>query len=1055
MTDPRGGGRGIIGWFVYNKVAANILMLLLVVGGLVGVSGMRTETFPSIDPRMISITVAYPGAAPYEIADAITSRVEQELVGIEGVRRIQSTAAEGYGLIRVELQDFVDPDDVYNDVETAVNSLQEFPPEDAERPMITKVRVTPQVLTLALHGDVSEDALNYWAETIEDDLRTLPGVAMTNLRGLRNQAISVEISEQALRRYNLSLQEIGSAINRFSVDIPAGTIEATRGEIVVRVQDRRYTGEQFASIVVRTLPDGSALRIGDIGQVVDGYEDINLVSRFNGERAAFIAVNRSETSDTLAVAEGVKDYLSTVSLPSGLQLTMQQDETVTLVDRISLMMRNALLGFALVFLILLLFLDLKLAFWVSAAIPISFLGGLMLIDMMGYSLNMISLFALIVVLGIVVDDGIVTGESIYEAQEEHPGDPDAVITGVKNVLAPVTVGVLTTMAAFAPLAFSTGTMGQIIGVIPVVVISILFISLVEAYFILPAHLSSPTRWSRGLMASLRDRFARKLAQLVDRAVLPTARFAIRWRYATLAAFLGIAIIAAGVVQAGIVRFLFFPQIEGDEVIVTVTMPQGTPFATTEATLLQIEAAAETVRQELATDAELGIYESVSVSIGETATAGFQVSGMGNDRSNHLGQMTIQLVPSDFRQSSSSDVENRLRALIQDLPNIERLEFQSSPIGSEPDIEIELSHPEEQRLNQAAAELKNRLTQIAGTRDVTDNFEPGKTEFVMRLNAEGLAIGLTPAELGRQLREAYFGLEVDRFQRGRSEVIVYVRYPKAQRESLASLDHARIRLPDGGEVPLLQVADIQEQTGYSEITTVNGRRVISVTAHVDPEVATPGDIITALQQQILPELKTRYANLDASFEGETREQSEDLASLLRNMAIALLLIYVVLGAQLRSYVQPFVIMSAIPFGMVGAVLGHWLLGYDLTFISLFGMVALMGVIVNDSVVLIDYLNNHQQAGGSLTDSALAAVRRRFRPILLTTLSTFLGLLPMLLETSLQAQFLIPMVVSLTTGLVFGTPVILLLVPCLIVTIDDVKRSSRRMVQRAQRRVAGQA
>ena len=1034
MTSAR---TGIIGWFVGNPVAANILMLLLVIGGLTSVFNMRTETFPSIDPRMISISVVYPGAAPYEIADAITSRVEEALLGIEGVKRIASEASGGLGLTQVELEDFADGDAVYNDVETAVNSLQAFPPEDAERPVIARVRVTPQVLSLALHGEVSEDSLRHWAELIEDDLRGLPGVALTSLHGLRDYQISVEISEQALRRHGLTLEDVGAAISGFSVDVPAGTIESARGDIVLRVQEKRYTGPEFSDIVVRTLADGSALRIGDIGKVVDGFEDINLASRFNGERAAFIRVNRSDTGDTLNVANEVNRYLTTLDLPHGLQLTMQQDETVPLMDRISLMMRNAIIGFALVFLILLLFLDLKLAFWVSAAIPISFLGGLMLIDLMGYSINMISLFALIVVLGIVVDDGIVTGESIYEAQEQHPEDPYAVIRGVRNVVAPVSIGVATTMAAFAPLAFSTGTLGQIIGVIPVVVIAILLISLVEAYFILPTHLASPRRWSRGFMASLRDRFAQQLARFVERAVVPLAQFAIRWRYATVALFLAIAIVAASLVQAGIVWFLFFPEIEGDEVIVTVTMPRGTPFSVTEATLLKIEDAADRVQQELTAHSGRAIYESVSVSLGETGQQGFAISGMADNQAGHLGQLTIQLVPSDFRDVSSSQIESLIRRRIQHLPSIDKLEYQSSPIGDDPDIEMELSHPDNELLNRAAGELETQIRQINGTEQVANSFEPGKSEFVLQLNEQGLAVGLTPAELGRQLRAAYFGLEVERFQRGRSEVIVYVRYPKVERESLASLDNARIRLRNGDEVPLNQIAEVHEQIGYSQIRTVNGRRVVSVTADVDLTETTPIDVIAYLEAAVLPDLGARYPGLRVSFEGQSREQGEDLASLMRNMVIALLLIYVILGALLRSYVQPFVIMSAIPFGMVGAVFGHLVLGYDLTFISLFGMVALMGVIVNDSVVLLDYLNRHKTAETSYTDSALAAVRRRFRPILLTTLSTFLGLLPMLLETSLQAQFLIPMVVSLTTGLLFGIPVILLLVPCLIVIIEDTK------------------
>ena len=1030
--------KGLIGWFIDNHVAANILMLLFVVGGLITVINMRTETFPSIDPRLITVSVVYPGASPSEVADSITNRVEEELLGIDGVKRVTSTANEGIGIIYVELKDFTNADEVYNAVETSVNSLIDFPPEDAERAIINKVRLTPNVMTLAMHGEVSEYTLKYWAEIIEEELRQLPGVALTQLRGIRDYQISVEVPESTLRQYGLSLQDISNTIRQFSEDIPAGTIEARQGDILLRVQEKRSTGKEFEDIVVRTLADGSSLRLGDIAQIVDGFEDINLVSKFNNERAAFIDIKRSESEDTLSVADTVKEYLETVQLPNGLKLSMQQDETVILKDRISLMVRNGILGFMLVFLILLLFLDLKLAFWTSAAIPISFLGGLLIIGNLGQSLNMISLFALIVVLGIVVDDGIITGESIYESQEKFKHDPHAAYRGVLAVIAPVTIGVTTTMAAFGPLIFSTGTLGQIISVIPVVVISILFVSLLEVYFILPSHLSHPGRWSRGVLADMRDRFARVLSNFIDTRIIPFARLALHWRYATLAAFIAIAIFTGGLVKSGIIRFVFFPQIEGDRISITVNMPLGTPFVQTESTMLSIEEHIAAVREELDGGSDTSAFESISVSIGEVTGGTGPGAYSAGESASHVGQFRIQLVPSDFRNQSSSGIEAMIRERINDLPGIETLEFQSSLIGEEADIEVELAHPEESQLNAAAEALKLEMEKLAGAKDITDTFELGKTEFVFKLNSEGLAVGLTPMELGRQLRSAFFGLEAQRFQRGRSEMIVYVRYPKTERESIATLNNARIRLRNGNEVPLKSVATIIEQRGYSQIQTVNGRRVVSVKGDADIAVTTPNEIIESLQNDVLPELISRYQGLTYSFEGESRDQNEDLASLSRNMVIAFMLIYVLLGAQLRSYIQPFIIMSAIPFGMVGAILGHLILGYDLTFISMFGGVALTGVVINDSVVLVDYLNGHLRDGKTLGESALLAVKRRFRPILLTTLSTSLGLLPILLETSLQAKFLIPMAVSLSTGILFSTFVILILVPCLVLIVEDIKQ-----------------
>ena len=1033
--------RGLISWFANNHVAANIMMMLFIVGGFASMTNMRTETFPQIDPRLIVVTVAYPGATPYEVADSITNRVEESLIGIQGIDRISATATEGYGVVNVELEDFANADDVYNDVETAVNALVEFPPEDAERPKITKIKITPGVMNLAIHGEVPEETLKYWAETIEDELRLLDGVAKTSLRGIRDYQISVEIAEDTLRRYGLTLQDVGNAINQFSLDVPAGTIESSQGDILLRIQERRYIGSEFENIIIRTLPDGTKLRLGDIGTVVDGFEDINLISKFNGEPAAFIDVSRNETNDTLAVADEIKQYLNEVELPAGLSLSIQQDQTVILKERISLMMRNAILGFMLVFLILLLFLDLKLAFWTSAAIPISFLGGMLILNMLGFSMNMITLFALIVVLGIVVDDAIIIGESIYEAQENDREDKNAVLKGVSSVLAPVTVGVTTTMAAFAPLIFSTGTLGQIIMVIPVVVIAILFISLLEAYFILPSHLSNSKRWSKGIMRTMRNKFANGLHKFIENVIDPFARFCISWRYATVALFVAFAIFTGAMVKTGNVRFIFFPQIEGDEVTVSVTMPEGTPFETTQEAMLFIEEQTINVLDEVSPE-DYNIAKSLSLSIGQISSEANPVESGRSNTSSNIGQLKIELVSSDFRTKSASEIERMIRERVQDLPNVEKMEFQSSLVHNEADINIELTHAEEDILIEAADTLKQEIEKVKGTKEVTDSFDAGKAEYVFQLTDEGLAVGLTPGELGRQLRFAFFGLEAQRFQRGRSEMIVYVRYPKEERENVATLANTRIRLADGSEVPLNEVASISRQAGYSAIETVNGRRIVSVTSDVDYAVTTPNDVIEILNTDILPALEKRYSGLSYSYEGQTREQAEDMASLGRNMAIALLIIYVLLGSQLRSYIQPLLIMTAIPFGVIGAIWGHYLLGHDLTFISMFGIVALTGVVVNDSVVLIDFFNSLRQDGMETYEAAISAIKRRFRPILLTTATTSLGLLPVLLETSLQAQFLIPMVISLATGIIFATVIILILIPNLVMILEDIKTLPER-------------
>lgn len=1042
---------GIINWFAQNHVAANILMALFIVAGLVSVSQMRTETFPSVDPRTIAVTVNYSGATPYEIADSITSRIEEAIVGTEGVKRTTGSASEGVGRVYVELEDFANADDVYNDVETAVNGLADFPPEDAERAEVVKSKPTPSVMNLALYGDMDILALRHWAEIIEEELRQLPNVALVSLSGIPSYEISIEVPANILRHYNISLQDIGTAIEASSIDIPAGTIESNQGDILLRVQDKRQSGQAFESIALRTLENGRTLYLGDIAHITDGIADTQISSRYNGKPAAFIGVNRSESQDTLEVAASVKDYLQTLRLPKGLQLEIRSDETESLNDRINLMMRNAILGFMLVFVVLLLFLDLKLAFWTSVAIPVSFLGGLTVVYFLGYSINMVSLFALIVVLGIVVDDAIVTGESIFDAQEKYSKNSNAVMHGLRRIISPVTIGVSTTIAAFAPLMFSTGTLGQIISVIPIVVIPVLAISLLEAFLILPSHLEKPNRWSLGIVADIRDQVSKYLHLYIEKIMVPVARFAFSWRYVTFAGFIAFGIITISMVSSGTVRFIFFPQIEGDEVSISLEMPIGTPYGFTESTMAKIEDAIDEVEADTRNADNESAVQSISVTIGQTAS-NHMGPGMADtlSSSSHLGQVRIQLVASDFRDYSAPQIERMIREKISDLPGIENLSFQSVLIGGEADIDLELTHSDDDVLLEAVDALKEQISTLNGTYEITDSFTPGKLEYVASLTPEGLAVGLTPSILGQHLRYTFFGLEVQRVQRGREEILTYVRLPKNEREDLDTLYNSRIMLDDGRQVPLRSVALLTPQTGYSTIQTVDGNRIVNVTAKVDYAVTTPGDAIEVLQSRILPELKDRYSGLSYSFEGESRNQAEDMASLGQNMLLALLLIYVLLGAQLRSYIQPVVIMSAIPFGVFGAIWGHFLLGHDLSFISMFGIVALAGVVVNDSVVMVDYFNIQRANGQNIFDSCILAIERRFRPILLTTLTTCLGLLPMLLETSIQARFLIPMVISLATGLLFATCVILIMVPCLLLILDDIKSLPHKIKNMTQAR-----
>jgi multidrug efflux pump subunit AcrB len=895
-------------------------------------------------------------------------------------------------------------------------------------------------MTLVLHGDVPELTLKHWAERIEDQMLRNRHISLVSLRGDRPYEISIEIPEENLRKYGLTMEEAGQMIRSASLDIPAGTVESEAGDILLRVEEKKYAGSAYEDIVVRSSPDGSLLRVRDIATVVDGFKPVNLLARHQGEPAIFIKVSRSESEDTLEVARAVKAYLSELQLPDGLSISILEDQTRILKQRMNLLTRNAILGYALVFLALLLFLDLKLAFWTSLGIPISFLGGLLVVFMLGMSFNMITLFALIVVLGIVVDDAIVTGESIFAEQEAGKKDQAAALSGVGIIRAPVTVGVTTTVAAFAPLAFSTGTLGQIMRPIPIFVISILLISLVEAFTILPAHLSSSSRWSRGVVARINQGFSRLLEWFVDRVLIPSLRVVVRFRYAALAAFIALLIVVGSMVRTGIIRFIFFPQIEGSTLNATLVMPVGTSFEVTRGHALAMMEASSRVDAELKREAGKSVFESTSILIGTLFDEDTPASpqGVGATTSNRA-ELQVQLIDPPLRAVSAKDVENLLREEIGSIPNADELSFQSSLVDAGPDITIELAHEKADVLDEAAGDLKDRMRAMDGVVEVADSLKPGKLEYVFELTPAGLAAGLTPAELGRQLRNAFYGYEVRRIQRERTELRVMVRYPEKGREGIEDIYEFRVTLPDGQRAAIEEMARIRQKRSYSEITRVDGQRVSNVTADVDERITTPEEALGAIMSEVVPGLKSRNPGLSARVAGGSEERREDLSALFRNMVIALLLIYLLLGAQLRSYIQPAIIMAVIPFGMVGAVLGHLALGFDLSFISIFGIVALTGVVINDSVVLIDYYNNRRDALGNATEEAVFdAVRRRFRPILLTTMTTSLALLPMLLETSIQARFLIPMAISLAFGLLFASVVLLFLLPVLIRIVHDLRR-----------------
>jgi len=1037
---------GLVAWFQGNHAAANILMLFFLVAGLASLTQMVRETFPTIDPRIISVTVPYPGATPGDVESGITRRVEEAVIGVQGVKRVESNAQESLGIITIELEDFVNGEEVLNDIETEIDALQDFPPENAEEVNIVRIKPRSAVLTLVVYGDAPRTALREWAETIEDQLIGLPDVSLVELAGTRDREISIEISETKLRQYNLTLGQIADIIQQHSVDLPAGTLRTESGDFLVRVQERRYYGHNFADIIIRSTPDGGLLRLGDIATVNDGFEDVELINTYNGKSAIFLDVARSEGQDTIDLERQITEYITDLQLPENIELAVWKNQTDVLIDRINLLLRNAIMGFALVFLALLLFLDLKLAFWVAFAIPISFLGGLFFASLLGVSINMISLFALIVVLGIVVDDAIVTGESIFTEQDrKHKADNPALV-GVHRIQAPVTIGVLTTIAAFAPLIFSTGTLGQILQPIPIIVICVLLVSLFEAFFILPAHLSNSRRWSRGYLYKIREKIDHTLNVFIEKLVLPPARVFIAGRYMFIIIVGFICFIAFYWMISGNMKFVFFPQIESDEISVSLEMPEGTPFdITAKYTNQMVDAFHQLSENQWQTKKGASIYENIAVTIGlHAGERGGPVTSQSSSFSSNLSEIQVELVPSAQRTLTAREIARQWRETLGEIPQAKKVAFESSLVHAGPDISIELSHRDGDVLDKASEELKQSMVNMPALSEVVDSLEPGKKEFIFELTPAGLAAGLTPFDVGRQLRDSLRGRVVDRIQRGTSEVEIVVRYPESDRRSLSIIEEFRLTLPNGSQAPISVMTDIQEAYSPSVIKRVDGRQIVLITADTDNTIMTANEAIAKIRQGIFADLQERYPGLTFKLAGQNEDQQEDLSTLGKNMLIALLIIFVMLTSQLRSYAKPFIIMMTVPIGIAGAIYGHALMGFELSFISLFGMVALTGVVINDSVVLVDYYNHlkTEYPQMSVPDAALQSLQRRFRPILLTTLTTSLGLLPILLETSLQAQFIIPMAVSLAFGLVFASSFLIFLLPVLLVVFEDFEAATQK-------------
>lgn len=1031
MTNQMIAKDGLIGWLVHNRITPNLIMLTLLIGGFFWAVNIKQEVFPEFELDVVVVSVAYPGASPEEVERGIIVAIEEAVRGLDGVKKVKSTAQEGAGIINIELRDGVDVQRVYQEIQQEVDRITTFP-QDAERPTYRLLMRRREVIRLQLYGDVSEWAITQAAEQVREALLNWPGITQVDLIGVRGYELQVMISPEQLRRYGLTLSQIATAIRASSLELPGGFVATPAGKVLMRIKERRDWAAEFVHLPILVTPAGGIITLGDIATVADDFEQVDKMAFFDGQRAVGIGVFRVGDQTPIGVARAVHQAMEEISrhLPPTIHWVITQDDSDVYRQRLELLIRNAVWGLSLVLLLLGSFLEIKLAFWVTMGIPVSFLGSFLFLPMFDVTINMISLFAFIMALGIVVDDAIVIGENIYNYRRQGMNLLQASIIGARDVAIPVFLSVGTNIIAFVPMLFVPGVAGKFWRVIPTVVITVFSISLFESIFILPSHLAHSRarlgwRWSLALH-QLQQGFSQGFERFVSQRFAPFLGFLLRYRYAVVAAGIAILIGICGYVFSGRIGVIMMPRVEADLATAKVTLPVGSPLWLVRQAAEQLENAARTVVQENGRQAlSRGIFTEINED---------QV------------EVTVFLTDPEVRPISTMEFVRLWRQKTGSMEQAEMLVFEADRggPGAGAAVTVQLSHPQIPVLQSAATRLAQMLSTFPNVRDIDDGFRPGKPQLNFTLKPEGKSLGLTAQEVARQVRNAFFGAEALRLQRGRSEVRVRVKFPPEYRASEYDIEQMLIRTPAGTDVPLRQIADIQRGFAYTVINRQNGRRTVQVSANVDPIEQTE-QVLAVLTDRLLPQLMAEFPGLTYDWEGMQADFRESTRGLMRGFLLALGVIYAVLAIPFGSYIQPLIIMTAIPFGIVGAVFGHMAMGYALSLMSLMGIVALSGVVVNDSLVLIDYANQiARQSGGPAVRVMVTAAVRRFRPILLTTLTTFGGLSPMIFETSRQARFMIPMAISLGFGIVFATGITLLLVPCLYCILDDIVRMVKRWI-----------
>lgn len=1035
----------LVQWFVENPIAANLLMVLILLGGWFSAGKLNKEVFPTVTSKFVEVSMAYPGAGPREVEELINMRIEEVIADIDGIEEITSEARQGSGRVTVEVMEGYDPDQVLNEIKSRVDAINTFP-GDAERPVSRRFIGRSPLMSLALYGDVDEAALKETGRRLRNELSLLPGISKVDLNGARLYEMGIEVSEVTLRRHNLSFEQVAQAIRQSSLNLPAGTIKTDDGDVQVQTRSQAYAAEDFGSIVVLSKPDGSRLHLRDIAEINDGFEESDVLARFNGKPAVFLELSVSERPNVLEATEVVKDYIAQTNdtLPPGIQLDVWRDWSKLFNSRLTLLLENAFGGLLLVFTVLMLFLRPLLAMWVCVGIAIAFIGALWLLPQFGVSINMISLFAFLLVLGIVVDDAIIIGESIYSRQQEGMQGMLSATAGAKAVSTPVFFAVASSIIFFAPMLAVPGRMGTISYPIPVVVMLCLAFSLIESLLILPSHLShmKPERESRfpalRKLSAWRHRFSDGMETFATTCYLPLLKRALGRSGATIAGFVVAFVLSLAVFIGGWLKVSFMPQVPSDFVDARVVLPEGTPFSETLRVLDKVEGAARAMRNDpqllKANDGSGEFIDNIQTwAYGTTA------------------RVVLALKDAEQRDVSSPLVSRRWRELIGDLPEAEeyRIDFTINARDEAIRLNLSIASNNLQDQKRAAEAVTSALVQYPGVYDIKDSLQAERTEVELKLKPYAETLGVTLADIARQVRQGFYGEEVQRIPRASEDVRVMVRYSQAERRRLDQLDEMRIRTAEGVEIPLIEVAEVELVPGYTTINRRDRKRNITVTAEM-PQGADAAGVVADLMQRNLQEWQRQFPGFGLEVGGEMQDQADFMDSVRKNFVLTVLVIYGLMAVAFRSYWQPVLILTAIPFGFMGAVIGHLVMGREVSMLSMLGFIACAGVVVNDNLVLLDRINTLRRHGRRALDAIIQAGRDRFRPIVLTSITTFVGLMPIMAEQSVQARFLIPMVISLGFGVLFATGVTLLLVPSLYLLGDRIYRRWRYHKRRLEKK-----